>query len=160
VTWPDHFPHRIWAACDFEGRTRDYAWFGPAEVSLRPATTFGVSYQRGLDRIEDDCLYPVRCLCPDPEQDGQRVRAVVEVLRRLPPEVYDKVAEELVGSFTWFIPSHQVWGMAYLPGWTIPLREGDGLVETRLPAQRGGPGALAARSQGTGGGIAVESRVG
>jgi hypothetical protein len=23
-TRPDHFPHRIWAACDFEGRTRDY----------------------------------------------------------------------------------------------------------------------------------------
>src|SRR5262245_1951349 len=31
VTRPDHFPHRIWAACDFEGRTPDYAWFGPAE---------------------------------------------------------------------------------------------------------------------------------
>jgi hypothetical protein len=26
---PMHFPHRIWAACDFEGRTPDYAWFGP-----------------------------------------------------------------------------------------------------------------------------------
>jgi hypothetical protein len=28
---PDHFPHRIWAACDFEAATPDYAWFGPAE---------------------------------------------------------------------------------------------------------------------------------
>src|SRR5262249_58372615 len=25
-----NFPHRIWAACDFEGRTPDYGWFGPA----------------------------------------------------------------------------------------------------------------------------------
>jgi hypothetical protein len=30
-TRPDHFPYRIWAACDFEARTPDYAWFGPAE---------------------------------------------------------------------------------------------------------------------------------
>ncbi len=29
---PKHFPHRIWAACDFEARTPDYAWFGPAET--------------------------------------------------------------------------------------------------------------------------------
>jgi hypothetical protein len=28
---PTHFPHRIWAACDFEGRTPDYAWFGPPQ---------------------------------------------------------------------------------------------------------------------------------
>lgn len=28
---PAHFPHRIWAACDFEGQTPDYGWFGPAE---------------------------------------------------------------------------------------------------------------------------------
>ncbi len=25
VTRPARFPHRIWAACDFEGRTPDYA---------------------------------------------------------------------------------------------------------------------------------------
>jgi hypothetical protein len=31
-TRPDHFPHRIWAACDFEGQTPDYAWFGPAQT--------------------------------------------------------------------------------------------------------------------------------
>lgn len=33
---PSTFPHRIWAACDFEGRTRDYAWFGPAETRNIP----------------------------------------------------------------------------------------------------------------------------
>jgi hypothetical protein len=27
---PGRFPHRIWAACDFEGQTPDYGWFGPA----------------------------------------------------------------------------------------------------------------------------------
>lgn len=32
VTRPKHFPHRIWAACDFEARTRDYGWFGPAQT--------------------------------------------------------------------------------------------------------------------------------
>jgi len=33
---PTHFPHRIWAACDFEGRTPDYAWFGSAESNNVP----------------------------------------------------------------------------------------------------------------------------
>jgi acetyl esterase/lipase len=35
-TRPKHFPHRIWAACDFEARTPDYAWFGPAETKNFP----------------------------------------------------------------------------------------------------------------------------
>lgn len=34
---PEHFPHRIWAACDFEGRTPDYGWFGIAETKDIPA---------------------------------------------------------------------------------------------------------------------------
>ena len=45
---PTDFPHRIWAACDFEGRTPDYAWFGPAETNNIPRypgnrTALGVS---------------------------------------------------------------------------------------------------------------------
>jgi hypothetical protein len=36
VTRPKSFPHRIWAACDFEGRTPDYAWFGPPETKNIP----------------------------------------------------------------------------------------------------------------------------
>ena len=36
MTRPEHFPHRIWAACDFEARTPDYAWFGPAETMNIP----------------------------------------------------------------------------------------------------------------------------
>jgi hypothetical protein len=44
---PAHFPHRIWAACDFEGRTPDYGWFGPVETNHIPkypgnATALGV----------------------------------------------------------------------------------------------------------------------
>jgi hypothetical protein len=47
-TRPKHFPHRIWAACDFEVRTPDYAWFGPSETGNLPAypgntTALGVS---------------------------------------------------------------------------------------------------------------------
>ncbi len=46
-TRPKTFPHRIWAACDFEGRTPDYAWFGPPETANVPsypgnATALGV----------------------------------------------------------------------------------------------------------------------
>ncbi|MCI0536418.1 MAG: hypothetical protein L0Z50_14455 [Verrucomicrobiales bacterium] len=36
VKHPAPFPHRIWAACDFEGRSPDYAWFGPAETNNIP----------------------------------------------------------------------------------------------------------------------------
>lgn len=47
VTRPKHFPHRVWAACDFESRTPDYGWFGPAETKNIPpypgnATALGV----------------------------------------------------------------------------------------------------------------------
>src|SRR5262245_30087757 len=46
-TRPAHFPHRIWAACDFEAQTPDYAWFGPTETKNIPkypanATALGV----------------------------------------------------------------------------------------------------------------------
>jgi hypothetical protein len=46
-TRPKHFPHRIWAACDFETRAPDYAWFGPTETNNIPrypgnATALGV----------------------------------------------------------------------------------------------------------------------
>jgi hypothetical protein len=47
VKRPASFPHRIWAACDFEGRNPDYAWFGPPETKNIPrypgnATALGV----------------------------------------------------------------------------------------------------------------------
>lgn len=29
---PRYFPQRVWAACDFEGQTPDYGWFGTAEL--------------------------------------------------------------------------------------------------------------------------------
>jgi len=32
----DHFPHRIWAACDFEGQTPDYGWFGVIKTNQIP----------------------------------------------------------------------------------------------------------------------------
>ena len=45
---PPSFPHRIWAACDFEGRTPDYGWFGPPQTNNVPRypgnrTALGVS---------------------------------------------------------------------------------------------------------------------
>jgi hypothetical protein len=35
-TRPKAFPHRIWAACDFEAQTPDYAWFGPPQTANIP----------------------------------------------------------------------------------------------------------------------------
>src|SRR5262245_38015776 len=34
---PKSFPHRIWAACDFEGQTPDYGWVGVPELKHIPA---------------------------------------------------------------------------------------------------------------------------
>jgi hypothetical protein len=36
TTRPKTFPHRIWAACDFEAPTPDYAWFGPTQTTDIP----------------------------------------------------------------------------------------------------------------------------
>jgi hypothetical protein len=36
VTRPKKFPRRVWAACDFERRLPDYAWFGPPEKKNIP----------------------------------------------------------------------------------------------------------------------------
>jgi hypothetical protein len=52
---PKSFPHRVWAACDFEGRTPDYGWFGPAETNNIPRypgnrTSLGVS-QRPYGKV-------------------------------------------------------------------------------------------------------------
>ena len=46
-TRPKAFPHRIWAACDFEAQTPDFAWFGPSVTANIPrypgnATALGV----------------------------------------------------------------------------------------------------------------------
>jgi hypothetical protein len=51
-TRPKSFPHRIWAACDFEGQTPDYAWFGPAATKNIPtypgnATALGAHPKSG-----------------------------------------------------------------------------------------------------------------
>jgi hypothetical protein len=49
---PAHFPHRIWAACDFEGQTPDYAWFGTAErenIPQYPGNTTALGAQPNPD---------------------------------------------------------------------------------------------------------------
>lgn len=37
VARPKRFPHRIWAACDFEARLPKYGWFGPTDKKNIPA---------------------------------------------------------------------------------------------------------------------------
>ncbi len=44
---PKSFPHRIWAASDFEARPADFGWFGGAEGSNIPAYPGNVSARRG-----------------------------------------------------------------------------------------------------------------
>lgn len=76
VARPKHFPHRIWAACDFESRLPDYAWFGPAETKEVPAypgnaTALGVSEKphgtfsalmTGINPVPGPCMGKVNYL--------------------------------------------------------------------------------------------------
>jgi hypothetical protein len=65
VRRPAHFPHRIWAACDFEGQTPDYAWFGRAETENIPrypgnATALSALHDREVDtRVLKTGMNPV-----------------------------------------------------------------------------------------------------
>src|SRR6185503_1164639 len=73
---PKHFPHRIWAACDFEARTPDYAWFGPSETKNVPAypgnaTALGVSEKpyknfsrlmTGINPVPGPCMGKVNAM--------------------------------------------------------------------------------------------------
>ena len=73
---PKNFPHRIWAACDFESRTPDYAWFGPSEVKNIPAypgnaTALGVSERpygkfsglmTGINPVPGPCMGKVNAM--------------------------------------------------------------------------------------------------
>jgi hypothetical protein len=73
---PKSFPHRIWAACDFESRLPDYAWFGPAETKNIPAypgnqTALGVSEKphgkfsalmTGINPVPGPCMGKVNSL--------------------------------------------------------------------------------------------------
>ena len=64
VAQPARFPHRIWAACDFEASLPDYAWFG------RP-------------RRDDVPAYPgnATALASEPWREGGWVNGMNPVLR-------------------------------------------------------------------------------
>ncbi len=49
ATRPAHFPHRIWAANDFEVRLPDYGWFGKAETVNIPGYAGNTTACRGED---------------------------------------------------------------------------------------------------------------
>jgi hypothetical protein len=76
VVRPKSFPHRIWAACDFEARLPDTAWFGPPETKNIPAypgneTALGVSEKpygkhsalmTGINPVPGPCMGQVNYL--------------------------------------------------------------------------------------------------
>ena len=50
VKRPAHFPHRIWAACDFETRLPDYGWFGPTDTKNIPVYPGNVTALRANNK--------------------------------------------------------------------------------------------------------------
>ena len=57
VSRPKHFPHRIWAACDFEARTTDYGWFGTAETQNIAKYPGNVTAMRSRESQEHSSRY-------------------------------------------------------------------------------------------------------
>jgi len=53
---PARFPHRIWAACDFEGQTPDYGWFGSKETGDIPKYPGNETALRG-EAVKDAFAY-------------------------------------------------------------------------------------------------------
>jgi hypothetical protein len=49
---PARFPHRIWAACDFESPLPDYAWFAPPETKNIPAYPGNATALSSVDYAE------------------------------------------------------------------------------------------------------------
>jgi hypothetical protein len=49
---PAHFPHRIWAATDYEARSADFGWFGDAETRNIPAYPGNRTARKGTGPVE------------------------------------------------------------------------------------------------------------
>src|ERR1700730_12377615 len=66
-------------------------------------------YHRSADKLLEDCLFP-QGFQFDPEVDARHA-AIGEVLRRIPEEDHRKLADDLFGTFEWFIPHPETRGM-------------------------------------------------
>jgi hypothetical protein len=49
---PAHFPHRIWAATDYEARPADFGWFGDAETANIPAYPGNRTARKGTGPVD------------------------------------------------------------------------------------------------------------
>jgi hypothetical protein len=69
---------------------------------------------RTLDTIRDDLLYPpdIGLNVPDPEQQGQRYKAIADILCSIPDEDYDNLKNR-ADAFSWFIPDPWQRGVTY-----------------------------------------------
>lgn len=65
-----------------------------------------VDYHRSVTDVVngDSLLFPFQVFCTD--FDDPRNSAIIEVLRRIPPADFQSL-EELVESFTWYIPAYE-----------------------------------------------------
>src|SRR5262245_1150934 len=65
---------------------------------------------RSVESIVFGPLYPGGGISPDPELQGVRYQAVVEVLSRIPEKDYQRLCD-VADTFQWFLPDPSVRGM-------------------------------------------------
>ncbi len=63
---PAHFPHRIWAACDFEGQTPDYGWFGTPQAKNIPTYPGNTTALAGINGSAGDSFAMLAGVNPVP----------------------------------------------------------------------------------------------
>jgi hypothetical protein len=68
--------------------------------------------RRSLDQLVKDIVYPGNVLSPDPELEGSRIQAALNVLCSLPEDDYKRLVDA-IDSFQWFIPESWSLGMVY-----------------------------------------------
>ncbi|MCH8045168.1 MAG: VCBS repeat-containing protein [Planctomycetes bacterium] len=131
VTRPKSFPHRIWAACDFEAQTPDYAWFGPAQTGDVPKyaankTALGVAARpykkfvgkpndgKKYDLLIDDVIFFANDpkLPPEPEPFPNRVIFLAAFDTGTNPKARKKYWPGAFDIITKEAPEDSYWGVA------------------------------------------------
>jgi hypothetical protein len=93
----------------------------------RKGTPHRSRWLRSADAVRESALWPSDCAAG--QEHGRRVRAVSEVLRRIPEKDYRRLGR-MAGRFLWFVPPTWRFAGLYAFPWTV--READRQPHARV----------------------------